>query len=111
MTNEEIIESTSGEYTCFSVWDAVDISKFMELARADEREKMQGVEVWVSWDNYHPSCHATVFSKEPISKPINGGKMHDISSGHCVQLTDGFAKWLGLRKGQCKKFKIMEATQ
>lgn len=37
MTNQEIIENESGEFSAFSAWQFNDVSKFMDLARTDEQ--------------------------------------------------------------------------
>ncbi len=156
MTNKEIIDhvSTKGKIVFYGAHTA-EMYELLELARADEREKLsntteqtaaklsgeeldkyldgkrelfklngsfsditlddirgrehqpQGVEVWASWDS-SPTGYATIQSEKPFERKIVGGTSYGIRGGHCTKLTDGFAKYLGIKQGECKKLRIVE---
>lgn len=95
MTNEEIVEESSNSGKEF-----VNMYDMMELARQDEREKMQGVDVWVSWDNNNSTVAPEVWITRPRPN-MNGtftGRVHH----------DAISSELSISPGQCKKFRIVE---
>lgn len=133
MTNEEIIDTTRGT----ELWQyyGEEINKLLDLARQDEREKwkpylldsvltdaefkeytgserekMQGVDVWVSWDKHkrqevYPVLTFTEPATESRPSYFTYYKTDDESY---ATITPKEAKSLGVSEGQCKKFRIVE---
>ncbi len=105
MENRELIKEYlskfDGKYneedTTYGFWD---VQCIMDLARADEREKMQGVDVWISRDDYENSD--AIFSSHKPHSEILGGVLYYNSGLY------GFEDAIGLQPGQCRKFKIVE---
>ncbi len=101
MTNEEILKAMHkrGE---------AGYGTAMELARQDELEKLQGVDVWVSWDEDYFGEHPNpkISDDEPVEWVAG---QFDI--GGCdmrTEIFESFATMLGIEQGQCKKFRIVE---
>lgn len=76
----------------------------------DEREKMQGVDCFISWDGRDSGTVDAWHNDEPRkgendmfygSSDING------KHSHISELHKDFAKLLGISPGQCKKFRIV----
>ncbi len=95
MDNTQIRHSLCGNATGF--YRISEVETLMELARADEREKMQGVDVWVSWGKADYRPFMSKYEDFPIGK-------RDIIS--CWTSESIF----NVSEGQSKKFIIMEAT-
>lgn len=100
MTNEEIIERQFG-MPGLVLWELLD------LARADEREKMQGVDCWISWDEGNFES-PTVTTKQPKTNKDSTGRIYHTDLGQNFTLQKEDAEKLGLQQGQCKKFRIVE---
>jgi len=126
MTNEEIVEQ----------WNNDELSHYelVELARADEREKwkpylldsvltdaefkeytgserekMQGVDCWVSWDNHHACGDVTASFKEPkANRNSDGSTYYNNYGAMSFDISEHAAKFLNIEPGQCKKFRIVE---
>lgn len=71
----------------------------------DEREKMQGVDCWVSWDD-NKDGFCDIWYKDKPRCSVSG--YWDGSDNCSVSVSVGFVEKLGLKKGQCKKFRIVE---
>lgn len=102
MTNEEIMQK----------WYNNELlsDELLNLARADERAKMQGVDVWISWDGRDGGTVDAWHKEEPRrgendmfygSSDING------KHSHITELHKDSAKLLGISPGECAKFKIV----
>lgn len=116
MTNKEIIEQIdkgeSWEYMNTTIVTAIgNLPAALDLARQDEREKMQGVDCFISWDGRDSGTVDAWHNDEPRkgendmfygSSDING------KHSHISELHKDFAKLLGIEQGQCKKFRIVE---
>lgn len=153
MTNEEIIK----EYGKPENW--ISLSDLLDLARADEREKMtedkfaeyfntlkggevasailtqllrkgitdddlrglrlqwikeqpEGVDVWVSWDDGHFEF-PTVTTKQPKENRMKTFSPNEIGGKYYTDLGQNFtikkgdAVKLGIKQGECAKFKIV----
>ena len=130
MTNEEI-RDFAGELPAFHLGDSTPVIRanslpvLLDLARADEREKIknqmldgvmtdsefeeytgskrdqpQGVDIWVSWDDNNSSVAPELWIMRPRPN-MNGtftGKVHH----------DAISSELNLLPGQCRKFRIVE---
>lgn len=123
MTNEEIIDTTRGT----ELWQyyGEEINKLLNLARQDEREKwkpylldsvltdaefkeytgserekMQGVDVWVSVDARREAV-VEIHTGRPTHNNEGIYHNHHDDSNHLLKL-------LKLQKGQCKKVRIVE---
>jgi hypothetical protein len=116
MTNEEIIEQTAKQ-TGVVVFAAFcrELTDMMNLARADEREKMQGVEVWVSWDEDKHTMLSLSVPVLSIDKPeynnhsiVGKNYRYNDNDDYSAGLTREIAKHLNIQQGQCKKFRIVE---
>ena len=77
-----------------------------QQARQDEREKMQGVDVWVSWDEVGFE-YPIVTIKQPIQNTFTNGEIYHTGIGQNFSLKKEDAEKLGIQKGQCKKFRIV----
>lgn len=74
----------------------------------DEREKMQGVDCWVSWD-MEQIRPIWITSSEPTE--AESGRYNINNSDTFSQINMHFAThFLKMEKGQCKKFRIVEVT-
>lgn len=114
---ELISRFVHGKVTNKDIIDAVDVNgcignrdiaiDCMELARQDEREKMQGCDVWVSWDEGNFES-PTVTTKQPKTNKDSTGRIHHTDLGQNFTISKGDALKLGLQQGQCKKFRIVE---
>ena len=72
----------------------------------DEREKMQGVEVWVSVDK----VDAVISTDEPEKYEQDGANFF-CNYGYAIGVNvQDFANFLGVGRGQCKKVRIVEVT-
>ena len=98
MTNEEIIKQVeSGKYPEFHEYTYKKTLELMELARQDEREKMQGV------DCNCLRCSPNVFPNLRFNVcSICGNKRCPHASDHNYECTNSN------EPGQCKKFRIAE---
>ena len=97
MTNEEIKNK----------WYAGEPSfdELLNLARADEREKLQGVDVWVSWDSERIQP-IWMTNNEPIEMDL--GRYNINNSFAYTQINLHFTKCiLKISSGECAKFKIV----
>lgn len=101
MTNEEIMQK----------WYNNELlsDELLDLARADERAKMQGVDVWVSWDNHHACGDVTASFKEPkANRNSDGSTYYNNYGAMSFDISEHAAKFLNIEPGQCKKFRIVE---
>lgn len=97
MTNEEIKNKW---YT-----DEISFDDLLNLARADEREKMQGVDVWVSWDSERIQP-IWMTNNEPVEMDL--GRYNINNSFVYTQINLHFTKCiLKISSGECAKFKIV----
>ncbi len=132
MTNEEIIDTTRGT----ELWQyyGEEINKLLNLARQDEREKwkpylldsvltdaefkeytgserekMQGVDVWVSWDDndFTHNIKVSCYMKPKKNVKEDGSVYYTLHDVNCY-FPKNLAEYTGLQKGQCKKFRIVE---
>ena len=97
MTNEEIKNK----------WYAGEPSfdELLNLARADEREKLQGVDVWVSWDSERIQP-IWMTNNEPIEMDL--GRYNINNSFAYTQINLHFTKCiLKISPGEWAKFKIV----
>lgn len=101
MNNEEKIKA-------WCEYDSNNMDMY-ELIVAGEREKMQGVEVWVSWDEGNFES-PTVTTKQPKTNKDSTGRIYHTDLGQNFTIQKEDAEKLGLQKGQCKKFRIVEAV-
>lgn len=100
MTNEEILKAMHKS-------GAAGYGTAMELARADEREKMQGVEIFISMDK----VDAVISTDEPEKYEQDGANFF-CNYGYAIGVNvQDFAKFLGVERGQCKKFRIVEVVE
>ncbi len=100
MTNEEILKAMHER-------GAAGYGTAMELARQDEREKMQGVDVFVSWDSADK-----VISTEKPETYEQDGKAYYCNYGYVIECNvKDFATHLGVSEGQWKKFRIVEINE
>jgi len=103
MNNEEKIKA-------WCEYDSNNMDMY-ELIVAGEREKMQGVDCFVSWDG-RDNGTVDVWHKDEPSKGANdmfyGSSDANGKHSHISELHKDFAKLLGISPGQCKKFRIVE---
>lgn len=79
-------------------------NELFELIRTDEREQMQGVDVWVSWDEGRST--SKLFSKEqPVAHIADENVFHE---GEFLRTANS---WFNIQPGQCRKFKIVECAE
>lgn len=111
MENDEIIESYFYDDDLdHSYIDAEDFQSLMDKARQDEREKMQGVDFWISWSkHYNWKENARISLKEPTVAAIGmeGAKIYNVEEPYSC-LSDEICTALNISPGQCKKFRIVE---
>ena len=105
MNNEEKIKA-------WCEYDSNNMDMY-ELIVAGEREKMQGVEVFVSWDSEDNELEiqknrCSVWADRPWHDrefgTFNGGE--DVA--WLFNVDEDFCDMLGVDSGQCKKFRIVE---
>lgn len=118
MENKEIIEQIdkgeSWEYMNTEIVTRIgNLPAALELARQDEREKMQGVDCWVSWDATDDSDkgnweNPVMSIKEPAKNTAKSGRIYYTGLGQNITISKEYALKLGLQQGQCKKFRIVE---
>lgn len=135
MTNEEIIDTTRGT----ELWQyyGEEINKLLDLARQDEREKwkpylldsvltdaefkeytgserekMQGVEVWVSWDEHKQYKRDSAYISDNKPEVI---EMDDYDTyyklegeGIATSVRCELAEKLGVKTRSMQKFRIVE---
>ena len=77
----------------------------------DEREKIQGVEVYISWDDNDFTHNIKVACDMEPKKNVkeNGSVYYTLHDVNCY-FPKNLAEYIGLKKGQCKKVRIVEAT-
>ena len=114
MTNEEIIamcdKGEALEYDYGATVTHIDnIPELLNLARQDEREKMQGVEVYISWDEGSFES-PTVTIKQPQTNKDSAGRIYHTDLGQNFTIKKEDAEKLNISPGQCKKVRIVEAT-
>ena len=73
----------------------------------DEREKMQGVEVYISWDEGSFES-PTVTTKQPQTNKDSAGRIYHTDLGQNFTIKKEDAEKLGISQGQCKKVRIVE---
>ena len=79
-------------------------------AQQDECEKMQGVEVWVSWDKHHKWEEvARISTTEPVveAEGMDGAVIYKTVEPYSY-VSKVICKLLNISPGQCKKFRIVE---
>ena len=98
MTNEEILKAMHkrGE---------AGYGTAMELARQDEREKMQGVDCYVSWDDGKFESPAISIQKPTMGCKLGGKFYTGLGQNITIPKEDGVK--LGVSPGQCKKLRIV----
>ena len=103
MTNEEIIDITRGT----ELWQyyGEEINKLLNLARQDEREKMQGVDCYITASKHYAEIY--IGGDKPLSM-IWGHFYKSSKEQHCSRLNRHTARLLGVELNQCKKFRIVE---
>ena len=111
MTNEEIIEQIdkgeSWEYMNTAMVTHIgNLPAALELARQDEREKMQGVDCYVSWDDGKFESPAISIQKPTMGCKLGGKFYTGLGQNITIPKEDGVK--LGVSPGQCKKFRIVE---
>ena len=102
MTNEDIKNKWYSDEPSFD--------DLLNLARQDEREKMQGVEVWVSWDKHHKWEEvARISTTEPVveAEGMDGAVIYKTVEPYSY-VSKIICKLLNISPGQCKKFRIVE---
>ena len=110
MTNEEIKNKWYKEEPTFD--------ELLNLARQDEREKMQGVEVFISWDSeddeFEPQEKpCSVWADRPEYDREFGTFVGNLgfeceAAAWLFNIPESFCDMLGVDSGQCKKFRIVE---
>ncbi len=91
MTNETIVRM-------YPRPDPKNMECALDLARADEREKMQGVDVWISV-NAHREAIIEFYMNRPTPNSWIYNNLTDDS--------DRLIELLKLQSGECAKFKIV----
>ncbi len=99
MTNEEILKAMHKR-------GAAGYGTAMELARQDEREKMQGVDCYVSWDDGKFESPAISIQKPTMGCKLGGKFYTGLGQNITIPKEDGVK--LGVSPGQCKKLRIVE---
>lgn len=134
MTNEDILNElnvlkTNAELSCESsheegyredeiyqdgISEGIAMAiNLLEVQQKNEHEKMQGVDVWVSWDKHrrqevYPVLTFTEPSEESRPSYFTYYKTDDETY---AELTPKEAETLGVSPGQCKKFRIVELKE
>ena len=111
MTNEEIIQCVRSKYVTegqVTMYTVEQIGLMLNMLR----EKMQGVDCWVSWDATDDSdignWESPVISiKEPAKNTTKSGRIYYTGLGQNITISKGGALKLGLQQSQCKKFRIV----
>lgn len=75
----------------------------------DEREKIQGVEVYISWDEGSFES-PTVTTKQPQTNKDGNGRIYHTDLGQNFTIKKEDAEKLNISPGQCKKVRIVEVT-
>ncbi len=73
-----------------------------------EREKMQGVDCWVSWDEDYFGEHPNPKISDDEPAEWVAGQFDVGSCDMRTEVFESFATMLGIEQGQCKKFRIVE---
>lgn len=115
-TKRDILKrSMSGKYCNKTYFDFLDseerlaiyqaMEDYADLARADERAKMQGVDVWVSVDE----DGTTKLSESELEffEREKWGMFKYPERGFCVALPHQFGEFLKVEEGECAKFRIV----
>ena len=115
MTNHEIIRSAlkirkeilGKKGTMF---DIGEVNHMMNMLRDEyEREKMQGVEVYISWSDVHAYSQPEISVSKPTEIDGLGGNAYsNYNVADACTCPDLIAKLLNISPGQCKKFRITE---
>ncbi len=135
MGNEQIVEqSSNGGKEFVNMYDMMDLARQDEREKwkpylldsvltdaefkeytGSEREKMQGVEVWVSWDEDKHTMLSLSVPVLSIDKPeynnhsiVGKNYRYNDNDDYSAGLTREIAKHLNIQQGQCKKFRIVE---
>ena len=112
MTNREIIRSAlkirkeilGKKGTMF---DIGEVNHMMNMLRDEyEREKMQGVDCYVSWDDGKFESPAISIQKPTMGCKLGGKFYTGLGQNITIPKEDGVK--LGVSPGQCKKFRIVE---
>lgn len=124
MTNKEILESWGIDTReSMLAWCNTDLTlqntfELMEEVRKDEREKMQGVEIFISWDSeddeFEPQENrCSVWADRPEYDREFGTFVGNLgfeceAAAWLFNIPEEFCDMLGVDSGQCKKFRIVE---
>lgn len=110
MTNKEILESWGVEtresmLACDTDLTLQNTLEMMDESRRDKREKMQGVDVWVSVDE----DGTTKLSESELEffEREKWGMFKYPERGFCVALPHQFGEFLKVEEGECAKFRIV----